>query len=196
MDMLRDICAKLYNDIFAAGLIVHFRVLRNGEAGSYHAELKLIKIFRPGSRLTDKEIDSESAYQEAIDELSQRTDSQVRFELITLAHEWGHHRSYVAGTSPPSNVSDKFHAGTAAAHEEKLVLREEQRAWNYARRELQRRGFSDWPWFDTCEADALEEYQKRCHYHMYRTPVDDWNDVEVAIRNHVTGPIVREPITD
>ena len=24
-----------------------------------------------------------------------------------------------------------------------------------------------------------------------RTPMDDWNDVEIAIRNHVTGPIAQ-----
>jgi hypothetical protein len=25
-----------------------------------------------------------------------------------------------------------------------------------------------------------------------RTPMDDWDDIEILVRNHVTGPIARE----
>lgn len=25
-----------------------------------------------------------------------------------------------------------------------------------------------------------------------RTPMDDWNDIEILVRNHITGPIVKE----
>ncbi len=69
-------------------------------------------------------------------------------ELITLAHELGHHESFLRGT-----YTEEDHA-----RPEECYL-EEIRAWTHARTILEEHGFEDWRSFEFQEREALEGYR-------------------------------------
>ena len=85
-------------------------------------------------------------------------------ELLTLAHEFGHYRSFAAGqrTKKYEAVLDPRDAWpTRSTEERQLILDEEARAWIYARSELDALGFMDWAAFDKREVESLHQYRLR-----------------------------------
>ena len=84
-------------------------------------------------------------------------------ELLTLAHEFGHHQSFLDHnrTSEYEELVDKSAEWKYLKPEQKqIILNEEIRAWKYAKNTLQKLGFSDWEQFKKRKTDSLYRYQK------------------------------------
>jgi len=81
-----------------------------------------------------------------------------RFELITLVHEYGHHRSHVDGTRPAiiDEVVKAWQANGAIPWEHAILnIEQEHRAWDLARRTLTRLGFTEWAAFNMRQAEGI-----------------------------------------
>jgi hypothetical protein len=84
-------------------------------------------------------------------------------ELFVLAHEFGHSRSWREGQRTPAYEEAvlAFDEGLPLSDEQqKLILEEEERAWRYARQELDSLGFSEWARFDAIRRSGLDAYQQ------------------------------------
>ncbi len=83
-------------------------------------------------------------------------------ELFTLAHEFGHHQSYLNGyRTPEYKTLVELDEWRYLEHEQKLIiLNEEIRAWEYAQKTLQKLGFSDWEQFEKRKNESLSRYQE------------------------------------
>jgi len=88
----------------------------------------------------------------------------VRFEVITLAHELGHHESFKQGERPPGYTTLMKDWGDGTRHPDRqeisLILSEEQRAWNYGRRLLQHMGFTEWASFNMRQREGMSSYRE------------------------------------
>lgn len=85
-------------------------------------------------------------------------------ELLTLAHEFGHYRSFAAGQRTKEYetvLDDRATWLTRSIEERQLILEEEARAWTYARSELDVLGFVNWAAFEQREAESLRHYRLR-----------------------------------
>lgn len=86
-------------------------------------------------------------------------------ELLTLAHELGHFRSFDRGLRTPEyNQAIKVPRSewpTLNRSARISILDEERRAWQFAREILGGIGFSDWDAFWRGHQEALTEYRKR-----------------------------------
>jgi hypothetical protein len=85
-------------------------------------------------------------------------------DLITVAHEYGHHSSYVAGEQSEelwiaSHVLCESRDRCLTEREGNLVLGEESRAWSNGRRVLAEIGFDDWERYDSRASAGLEVYK-------------------------------------
>jgi hypothetical protein len=87
-------------------------------------------------------------------------------EVITLAHELGHFRSFRAGvrTAEYEAALDRFDDRThprLTEEECRLIVKEERHAWRFAREELEAiGGFGAWAAFDAREAAGDRAYDE------------------------------------
>lgn len=86
-------------------------------------------------------------------------------ELITLAHELGHFRSFQRGERADeyeAAIADRSIVGYGDLPEpaKLAILDEEQRAWRYARAELRSTAFDCWDEFEQRECDGLADYRQ------------------------------------
>jgi hypothetical protein len=102
-------------------------------------------------------------------------------ELVALAHEFGHALSHMRGEQTPdykaavmkydakltAESETQLEADAAALAsqpmteaEQDLVRDEEDRAWEYGREELERRGLTDFGKFDEWRAEAMAIYAR------------------------------------
>lgn len=103
-------------------------------------------------------------------------------ELVILAHEAGHFESQERSlrTEELLTASDRFEAEEILTPiEKKLILREELRAWEFGRRRLATREFTDWARFDGHIQAGLEQYCQRMSvpYYAWET-IDTLLDAE------------------
>lgn len=79
-------------------------------------------------------------------------------ELMWLAHELGHHRSWLERTHPPHCKSKGLRC--LYCHQKDQCYAEEVRAWDHAARMLEPGGFDDWLAFGEERRRCLGTYQR------------------------------------
>lgn len=135
---------------------------RIGEAGHFHPrdhdqERPQIAIVRPGCGR------SKSAPSKQRQDGTVVSRQELLVEVCNLAHEFGHSRSWRDGerTKDYDEAVLAFDQGLPLSEvQQKLMLEEEERAWNYARLELDLLGFGDWARFDAMRACGLDAYRQ------------------------------------
>jgi len=86
-------------------------------------------------------------------------------ELLTLAHELGHYRSYekgFRGADYDEAIRTPWRAWpTLSVGGRHAILQEERRAWQFAREILAQVGFSDWEAFWLKHQNAIADYRNK-----------------------------------
>jgi hypothetical protein len=95
----------------------------------------------------------------------QDVPGDVLQELLTLAHEFGHFRSFGKDlrTAAYEAAIEVPHAEwpTLDTRSRNAILQEEMRAWQLGREALEGIGFTDWGAFDTRQRESLAGYRSR-----------------------------------
>ena len=149
-----------------ASTFVHYiepEEVRAGEAGYFHPHddergEPEIAIARFGCGNHDR-----SAPTKERQNGTRLTHNDLLAELYNLAHQFGHYRSWRQGerTKEYEEAVVAFSKGLPLSEEQqKLILAEEERAWEFARLELGSLGFSEWARFDAAKMCGLDAYQQ------------------------------------
>lgn len=157
-------------------LVRYSGMFRNGEAGEFarvdsdHPRPQIV-LARPSYREPADEPSMTLATGESADLLA---------ELVTLAHEGGHLRSWRAGNHTPEYIEaaiamhNLLEPGNVVTPEqERLYLEEEHRAWDHARSLLAEHGFEEWDDFQEAKARGLNEYRRIFSGEIHQTAGDD-----------------------
>lgn len=155
--------AQLWSAATAAGAYVSYRGLAdNGEAGWF-------EVLRSASRPIPKIVVVRARYLPtpqpawSLNDGNELTTDVLEDELITLAHEFGHYKSWC--NSRPAELEpaqEKFHSGHRLTLEEaKLVYDEEVTAWKLAREQLALQGYIAFETLNQHEAASLGTYHNK-----------------------------------
>lgn len=149
-----------------ASMFVHYiepDEVRVGEAGYFHPHDEdqgrpEIAIARSGCGRTNRSAPTNERQDGAV--VSQQ---ELLAELSNLAHEFGHSRSWREGerTHEYGEAALAFDMGLPLSEaQQNLIMEEEERAWKYARMELDYLGFSEWERFDAMRGCGLDAYRQ------------------------------------
>lgn len=154
---------KLLNIVIEAGVLVFSEIaglaFQDNEEGAYtpsdgKSEAKIQLLLARGSW---------RSFKTKPDTILEILTDPVE-NAITLAHEFGHHKSKESGerTQAYEAALYKFsHGQGLLGNEKELILGEESRAWNYAREVLSSLTFGHMGRYDTRRSQALREYRRR-----------------------------------
>jgi hypothetical protein len=90
--------------------------------------------------------------------------------LVTLAHEYGHFRSWKDAGDGATSEYRAYKQAIAirpmtpdafSAKQKRMILEEEERAWAYGRSALEELEFDDWPDFLRHRDESLQQYRTR-----------------------------------
>jgi hypothetical protein len=152
---VQEVFSALERRVAAAGVDLYFALEKlfdrpNGEVGIFFPDRGgpgscVIQIFRP----------------RAVE-----VPGDLLFELLTLAHEFGHYRSFERGQRTPAYdralaIFQKRIEGELDRTGRLLILEEERRAWRYGRAELEELGFCALEALDRRAEESLALYGKK-----------------------------------
>ena len=153
--------AELYKLVIRQGVSLRISGAgnTNDEEGFFDFKGNRIELFVPVARGW---VDPKTAGQIA------RQSTNPIFELITLAHEYGHFISARRGDrSAEFNLVNSTQVGQwqlLNAHQKEVIWIEELIAWKNARYVLRGLGFDGWPTFNKAKIEAMAAYENRLHH--------------------------------
>lgn len=178
------------------GVWVHYDGMPTPASGGYHprdhapAAGPMITISRPYYEKQDEPTRTRNAGAP-----STMPPPDILEETITLAHEYGHHRSHLAGNRTKEYVEavvqiERYYAGDdvppLTSEQQRLVREEEERAWSIGRSVLAELGFDLFAAFDSRESNGLAQYDE-----IFRWEVLPWHIS--AVEHWVSTDGARDP---
>ncbi len=140
-------------------------------APPFYNDAPLIKVQRQrgGKSLTTK--GAVASYFSGIEEfLNDENIINLERELLVLAHEFGHYKSYRAGRPPGLDDAARLLGANEIdemmPYQKKIIVDEEVCAWAYAQKILEQKGYGRWRVFENMKEGGLEAYRA-----LLKTPI-------------------------